>query len=379
MTRRIFHVDLDAFYASVEELDHPEYKGSPLVVGADPKEGRGRGVVTTANYEARKFGIRSAMPISEAYRRCPTARFVYPRFERYHGKSEEMFAVLRAWCDVVEGASIDEAYLDVTARTADFAAAVALAGDIQRAIRERTQLSSSFGVASNKLVAKIASDMRKPGGLVPVPPGTEAGFLAPLPARKIPGVGPKSEERLLAMGIATCGELAAAPTHVLADAFGVWGPRLRQLARGEDDTPVATGWERKSLGSETTFSEDASDPAEWECTLDELARGAAAQLREEGLTARTVTLKVRLTGFETHTRARSLPVATDDPDTLVRTAVQLLHENPPPRAVRLLGVRLTHLEGRGTSTQIDLRHWPADLLGEAEPWEAPQRRLDEFP
>lgn len=374
--RRIIHVDLDAFYASVEELDHPEWAGHPLVVGADPQEGRGRGVVATANYAARAFGIRSAMPISEAWRRCPTARYVYPRFERYHEKSAEVFAVFREMADQLEVASIDEAYMDVTARTTDFDAAVTLAREMQRAVRERTGLSASFGVASNKLVAKIASDMQKPGGVTPVTPGTEAAFLAPLPARRIPGVGPKTEERLVDMGVTTCGDLATLAPAALADAFGVWGPRLAQLASGIDDTPVSSEWARKSLGSETTFARDSTDAAEWSRTVDELARSVGAHLRDERLLARTVTLKVRVTGFDTTTRARTLASATDDADAIAHVAAALLRENMPDKPVRLLGVRLSHLQTRGGARQRDLRDWPADLLGEAEAWVAPQRRLD---
>ncbi|HEX2021448.1 MAG TPA: DNA polymerase IV [Candidatus Thermoplasmatota archaeon] len=374
--RRILHVDLDAFYASVEELDHPEWAGSPLVVGADPQEGRGRGVVTTANYEARRFGIRSAMPIGEAWRRCPTARFVFPRFERYAAKSEEVFAILREACRTIEPASIDEGYVDATGQTATFAEAVGLARTLQARIREAARLSASFGVASNKLVAKIATDMRKPGGLTPVEPGTEAAFLAPLPARKIPGVGPKTEARLAQIGVATCGQLAALPPRVLAAEFGTWGPRLAALARGEDDAPVETAWERKSLGSETTFLRDEEDPAAWEATLRDLARQAAAGAREEGVMARTVTVKVRYAGFETHTHARTLPRPTDDPEALAAVALDLLRENPPPRAVRLLGVRLSHLQRRG-ALQTDLSRWPADVLGEAGAWRPAQRRLDE--
>ena len=375
--RRILHVDLDAFFASVEELDNPEYVGHPLVVGADPKEGRGRGVVSTCNYAARAFGIRSAMAISEAWRRCPDARFVRPRFDRYVEKSGEVYAILREMADVVEGAGIDEAYLDVGARTASFEEAARHAEAIQRAIRERARLSASFGVASNKLVAKIASDLHKPGGVTVVRPGMEAEFLAPLPARKIPGVGPKSDEKLASMGITTCGELAATPPATLADAFGVWGPRLAQLARGEDDTPLSSEWERKSLGSERTFPRDVEDPRVWEATLRDLALGAAEELRAEGLLARTLTVKVRVTGFETHTRARTLASATNEGEAFARVALQLLRESPPPRPVRLLGVRLSHLLSPTGPQQRDLRDWPADILGEAEPWVAPQRRLDE--
>lgn len=375
--RFVIHVDLDAFYASVEELDHPEWKGHPLVVGADPQGGRGRGVVTTANYDARAFGVRSAMPISQAWQLCPHARFVFPRFERYAEKSGEVFRVLRAMADLVEPASIDEGYLDVTSRAATFADAVEVARQVQQRIRDETSLSASVGVACSKLVAKIATDMRKPAGLTAVPPGTEEAFLAPLPARKIPGVGPKTEARLAELGVATCADLAATPASTLAREFGSWGPRLAQLARGMDDSPVEVGWERKSLGSETTFDRDEADPEEWERTLRTLADEVAASLREEGRVARTVTLKVRLQGFETHTRARTLPRPLNDAATLGRVAVELLREFAPARPVRLLGLRVTGLGGE-TGEQATMDAWPADLLGETPPWRPRQRRLDEM-
>lgn len=375
MTRFIAHFDLDAFYASVEELDHPEYAGHPLVVGSDPEEGRARGVVATANYEARRYGIRSAMPISEAWRRCPAANYVRPRMERYEEKSEEVFAVLRAMCDAVEAAGIDEGYLDLTSRVADFGAAVAFAGAIQKRVRSQTGLSSSLGVSTSKTVAKIATDMRKPFGLTPVAPGMEEDFLAPLPVRKIPGVGPKSEERLAELGIATCAELAAAPVALLSREFGVWGPRLSKLARGIDEAPVETVWQRKSLGGETTFPRDAADPRLWRATVEELAREAAASLAAEGLLARTLTLKVRLVGFETFTRARTLPRPSDDARALSHLALELLEENRPSRAVRLLGVRASGLVKR--ESQSDLSLWSADFFGESEAWRPAQRRLDE--
>jgi nucleotidyltransferase/DNA polymerase involved in DNA repair len=374
--RSIVHVDLDAFYASVEELDHPEYKGAPLVVGADPKEGHGRGVVTTANYEARKFGIRSAMPISEAYRRCPTARFVYPRFERYAQKSDEVFAVLRESADMVEPGGIDEGWLDLSSRARTFQEAVELARGIQRRILDDTKLTASMGVATNKVVAKIATDMKKPFGLTVVPPGTEEEFLAPLAVKKIPGVGPKSEEHLHGLGIFTVAQLAAFGPAALQREFGAWGPRLAQLARGIDEAPVEVGWERKSVGGETTFMNDTPDPVLWASTVEELARDAARHLVEEGTLARTVTLKVRLSGFETYTRARTLAAPTDDGAAFARVALDLLEENRPTRAVRLLGVRLSHLMPR-EGKQLVLDEWDASRLGESPPWRPKQRRLDE--
>ncbi len=370
-------MDLDAFFASVEELDNPEWKGSPLVVGADPKMGLGRGVVTTANYAARKYGIKSAMPISEAWRRCPTARFVRGHYPRYTEKSREVFDILQEATDVIERAGIDEAYLDLSDKVDTFDEAVNLARDFQARIEAATGLTASFGMATSKTVAKIASDYRKPRGITAVTPGTEATFLAPLAARRIPGVGPKTEARLEELGIETCADLAALSGTRMGELFGSWGPRLAELARGIDDSPLLVAWERKSLGNETTYAQDVDDPRVWESTLNALAEESAETLQKEGVVARTITIKVRVTGFETYTRGRSLPVPVCEKDAIARVALDLLRENAPDKPVRLLGLRLTGLAAvvRGQST---LRAWPADVLGELEPWIAPQRRVDDW-
>lgn len=371
--RYVLHVDLDAFYASVEVREDPSLAGKPLVIGADPKEGRGRGVVTTASYEARKFGIRSAMPISQAYRLCPDAVYRWPRFELYGAVSENVFAILRATGATVEGASIDEAYLDATAVAKDLPEAEALARRIQDDIVAQERITASVGVASNKLVAKIATDMNKPAGVTVVPEGGEDAFLAPLPARRIPGVGPKTDEALQAMGVRTCAELARVPPAVLAERFGSWGPRLAELARGVDATPVEAEWARKSVGHESTFEVDVSDRAVLERTVDELATEAAVGLADERLAARTLTLKVRFADFRTFTRARTLARPTDDAPTFRAVARELLAESVPEgQPIRLLGVRLGHLvDTLRKQTTLDL--WPADLLGEMEP--PPDRSL----
>jgi nucleotidyltransferase/DNA polymerase involved in DNA repair len=319
------------------------------------------------------------MPISEAWRRAgANARYVPPRFSRYHEKSMEVFALLARSAATVEPASIDEAYLDLS-DAPTFAEAIDRARALQERIHRECGITASLGVAASKLVAKIATDLRKPNGLTAVTPGTEEEFLAPLPARKIPGVGPKTEERLKELGIETCEQLAAAPEPLLAREFGAWGPRLAQLARGLDDSPVEVGWERKSLGSETTFDRDETDPAEWERTLRALGEEIGASLREERRKGRTVTLKVRLSGFETHTRARTLAAPTAEGALLGAVAVELLREFAPDRPLRLLGVRVTSLvEEDGSSVQATLRDWPADVLGEAEAWEPRQRRLDGY-
>src|SRR5688572_22304333 len=232
---------MDAFYATVEQRDRPELRGRPVIVGADPQGGRGRGVVATASYEARAFGVVSAMPISQAFRLCPHGAFVRPDMDRYAEVSRQVMEVLRGFSDCVEPVSIDEAFLDVTASTRAVVApgvvlgpGEALAARLKGAVRDATQLTASVGVATSKLLAKIASDMRKPDGLVVVPPGTEAAFLSPLPVRRLWGVGPKMEEQLARLGVVTVGDLAALPEGALERRLGVHGHDLQALARGED-------------------------------------------------------------------------------------------------------------------------------------------------
>jgi len=378
MARLILHVDLDAFFASVEELDDPSLVGHPLVVGADPRNGQGRGVVTTCNYAAREFGIRSAMPISQAWRLCPQANFVRGHYKRYQEKSHEVFAILEAVGGPFEPASIDEAYLDITATVDhDFDQAIDLAKRLQEQIQRATGLSASIGVASNKMMAKIASDHDKPHGITTVNPGHEAAFLASLPARKIPGVGPKSAERLAEMGLVTCADVAETSPEELRRAFGTWGPDLWQRAHGRHESPVDASWERKSMGEERTFSEDQTDPEVWRARLTDMADDLAKGLRKERFAAKTITLKVRMTGFETYTRGVSLTIPTDRAPLILTTALGLLRENPPARAVRLLGIRLSNLT-RAVARQVPLSEWDALELGEAPPWQPDQKRLDNW-
>lgn len=364
--RIILHLDLDAFYASVEQLDHPEWRGLPVVVGADPQEGRGRGVVATASYEARRFGIHSAMPISQAWRRAPPETvWTFPRFARYSELSGRVFAILRATRGVVEPASIDEGYVDLTPRVADLSEAEALGRAVKRRIRHEIGVTASVGIGPNKLVAKIATEAHKPDGLTVVAAADAERFLAPLPARKIPGIGPKTEAALDAAGIRTCADLAAAPAGLLASVVGSWGPMLAAHARGIDETPVAADWERKSVGAETTFLEDQHDRGEILSALDALADEAVAGLAGEGLLARTVTVKIRLADFTTFTRARTFPGPVSDAGPVREAARRLFLENDAGEPVRLVGVRLTNLVEGGQAT---LSRWSADVLGEAEGW-----------
>jgi nucleotidyltransferase/DNA polymerase involved in DNA repair len=334
---------MDAFFAAVEQRDRPELRGKPVIVGADPKGGRGRGVVSTASYEARRFGVGSAMPISEAWRRCPKGNYLPVDMEKYARESERVMAILHRFTDLVEPVSIDEAFLDVTGSARAMGTGEQIGRRLKEAIREETQLTASVGVATSKLVAKIASDMRKPDGLVVVPPGTEAAFLAPLPVRRLWGIGPRMEEELAKLGIVTIGDLATLDPTRLERRLGTHGHDLQLLARGIDDREVsAEGAEAKSLGQEHTYDRDTADLDRLRATLLALADGVAARLRAHGLKARTITLKYRDEDFRTTTHARTLPVRVDSGNDLFRVATELLAEVHGERKVRLLGIYASH-------------------------------------
>jgi nucleotidyltransferase/DNA polymerase involved in DNA repair len=337
--RTILHVDMDAFFAAVEQRDRPELRGKPVIVGADPRGGRGRGVVSTASYEARRFGVGSAMPISEAWRRCPHGVYVHPDMAKYSRESDRIMEIFHRFTDLVEPVSIDEAFLDVTGSARAMGTGEEIARRLKRDILEATRLTASVGVASSKLVAKIASDMRKPDGLVVVPPGEERAFIAPLPVRRLWGVGPKMEESLARLGIVTIGDLASLEAARLERRLGTHGHDLQKLARAEDDRDVvAEGAGAKSLGQEHTYDRDTADPARLRATLLDLADGVAGRLRAHGLRARTVTLKYRDEDFHTTTHARTLAEGTDSGNALFRVASALFAEVHRGRKVRLLGI-----------------------------------------
>jgi nucleotidyltransferase/DNA polymerase involved in DNA repair len=341
--RTILHVDMDAFFAAVEVRDHPELVGKPVIVGADPKGGSGRGVVSTASYEARRFGVGSAMPISEAWRLCPHGVYLQPDIERYARESVRIMGVLGRFTDLVEPVSIDEAFLDVTGSARALGSGETIARKLKQAIRDETALSASVGVATSKLVAKVASDMRKPDGLVVVPPGTESAFLAPLAVRRLWGVGPKLEEALAKLGVTTIGALQALEPGRLERRIGTHGHDLQRLARGEDDREVSSEPAgAKSMGQEHTYDEDTGDTKRLRATLLQLADGVAARLREHGLRARTLTLKYRDEDFRTTTHARTLKRPTDAGDALFRVASELFVDVHRRKKVRLLGIYASH-------------------------------------
>ncbi|MEK6717124.1 MAG: DNA polymerase IV, partial [candidate division NC10 bacterium] len=342
--RAIIHLDMDAFYASVEQLDHPAYQGKPVVVGADPRGGKGRGVVAACSYEARPFGIRSAMPISRAYRLCPKAIYVRPRMTRYSEMSDRIFAILRDYTDVVEPLSIDEAFLDVTASQRLFGPAEAIGQTLKARIRSELGLVASIGLAPNKFLAKVASDLGKPDGFVVVALGKERAFLDPLPISRLWGVGPKTEARLQRMGLQTIGRIAQTPVETLEAMLGGAGRDLWELANGIDDREVVPEQEAKSLGAETTFEKDTDDREEIRRTILELSDRVGRRLRREGYLAGGVTLKFRDHLFRTLTRAAILDHPTDVGDDLFREAWKLLQRvNWTGKRVRLLGVTATRL------------------------------------
>jgi nucleotidyltransferase/DNA polymerase involved in DNA repair len=343
--RTILHLDMDAFFAAVEQRDRPELRGQPVIIGADPKGGRGRGVVSTASYEARRFGVGSAMPISEAWRLCPRGVYLPPEMDKYARESERIMEILGRASDQVEPLSIDEAFIDVTASARALGDGQTIARKLKREIRSETQLTASVGVASVKLVAKIASDMQKPDGLVVVPPGTEAAFLAPLPVRRLWGVGPKSEEQLAKLGVLTIGDLAALDPARLERRLGTHGHDLQRLARGEDEREVAAEpVGAKSLGQEHTYDRDTAEPARLRATLLSLADAVAARLRAHGLRARTITLKYRDEDFHTTTHARSLREPTDSGSLLFETSRALFADVHRGGKVRLLGIYASHFD-----------------------------------
>ena len=351
--RRILHCDLDCFYAAVHMRDDPSLRGKPVIVGGRPEA---RGVVAAASYEVRKFGVHSAMPSSRAIRLCPAAIFLPPDFGRYRKESEKIFAIYREMTPIVQPVSIDEAYLDLTGRLEPWGTATAAAKEIRRRVHEERGLTVSVGVGPSRLVAKIASDFKKPDGLTVVPPPRVQQFLDPLPVRRLHGVGPATEKALAAMGIATVADLRAREVDDLAERFGRHGRLLWEFARGIDERPVETHQERKSLGTENTYVEDLVGLAPMEREIERMAEEVATALERRGIAGCTVTLKVRYSDFTTLTRARTLAWPTCETRTIFRAARDLLRgaTEADRRPVRLLGVTLSSLVAGGGSSQLEL-------------------------
>ncbi len=335
--RRILHIDMDAFFSSVEQKRHPELVGKPVVVGGggDPTQ---RGVVSTASYEARKFGIHSAMPLRTAYKLCPDAVFLPVDYEEYSRVSEKIKEILREFSPTVEDVGIDEAFLDISAvdRPSE-----EIAGEIKKRIKDETDLTCSIGIAPNKLLAKMASDIQKPDGLTIIIEDDIGSRIWPLPARKLWGIGAKTEAYLKDMGIKTIGELAALSLERLIEEFGQsYGNYLYEASRGIDESPLVTHWEPKSISRETTFQKDVDHWQVIAKTLAELTKDVVHSMVEEGYLGRTVTVKVRFSDFKTYTRAKTLTESTDSLEDIRRAAFDCLGRFDLKKRVRLIGVRI---------------------------------------
>ena len=364
MSRRILHIDMDAFYASVEQRDEPALRGRPVVVGGDP---RGRGVVAAASYEARAFGVRSAIPMARAIRLCPDAVIVSPHFDRYRAVSKTVFEIFREVTPLVEPLSLDEAYLDVTENAWGEPLGTHVARRLKQAIAETTGLTASAGVAPNKFLAKIASGWKKPDGLTVIPPARVEPFLHELPIDALWGVGPVTARRLRAHGLI---RLVDVRTRSLAELQAVVGSQaawLLQLAHGRDDRPVEPDRPRKSVGTENTFPRDLTDLADMQRAVSEMAQEVAAWLVRKGIFARTVTLKVRYGDFTTITRSHSDERPTQDAAVIDRRAAALLARTEAGRrSVRLLGVSAHNLQDTPEPRRVPRRQdslLPLDSLG----------------
>jgi len=351
--RIIFHVDMDQFFAAVEERVHPEIKGKPVVVGADPKGGKGRGVVSTCNYEARKYGIRSGMPITKAWRLCSEAVFLPVNIPLYLQVSNRIMEILSGYADKFESWGIDEAFLDVSSRVKDFEEAKRLALQIKREIYEKEQLTCSIGIGPNKLVAKIASDLQKPDGLTAVEEKDVKAFLEPLEIDKLLWVGKKTARKLNAMGIKTIGDLARYDPSVLVEKFGVVGKQLYLYAQGIDRSEVGMRGEVKSIGRNITFEKDTSD---WDFVfkvLDKLCEEVHKEVKEYNFLFKTVTITVRYENFETHTHSKTLPFLTNRLEDFKKAAHELMQPYlRPERKIRLVGARVSSLISAEKQTRL---------------------------
>ena len=346
--RRIRHVDMDAFFSSVEEKRHPELAGKPVVVGGegDPTK---RGVVSTASYEAREFGIHSAMPLRTAYKLCPEAIFLPVDYEEYSRVSGEIKGLLKAFTPIIEDVGIDEAFLDIS--TIDRPSGE-IAREIKKRIKDETGLTCSIGIAPNKLLAKMASDMQKPDGLTVIMEDDIQSRIWPLSVRKLWGVGPKTEAYLKEMGIQTVGDLASLSMDRMIEEFGQsYGSYLYEASRGIDESPLVTHWEPKSISRENTFQRDVDNWQVIAKTLAELAKEVVINMKEEGYQGRTVSLKIRFNDFKTYTRAKTLSRHTDSEEEIRKAAFDCLGRLELKKKVRLIGVRVSHLEKVGEAIQ----------------------------
>lgn len=353
----ILHIDMDAFYAAVEQQDHPEFRGRPVVVGANPRHGRGRGVVSTASYEAREFGIHSAQPISQAWKRCPHAIFLPVRMSRYVNISRQIMNILQDFSPHLEKISLDEAFLDITGTGRLLGSPEQIGYRMKARILEDTGLTASVGIGPNKLIAKMASDFQKPDGLTYVDKINVQRFLHPLPVRQLWGIGKQTEKRLLAYGVRTIGDLAGLDQDFLIREFGKWGRCLYHYSHGMDESPVIPYRNTKSISNETTFRKDEKDRDVFRETLLGLCDKVGFRLRQQGLMARTVSLKVRFADFTTIIRNSTLPKPIHLSEAVYHEVFHLFESiDTAERLIRLLGV--------GVSQLISAQQLQGDLFGE---------------
>lgn len=355
--RTIVHVDMDAFFTSVEVKDHPELRGKPVVVGADPQGGHGRGVVSAASYEARKFGVKSAQPVSTAYKLCPEAIFMPHRFSRYKEVSDEVMEVLAGFSDKLLRMSIDEAVLDCSDSGEKFGTWRKLGNAIKKAVKDKTGLTCSLGIATGMTLAKMGSELMKPDGLTLIHPGKEESFLSPLPVEAIPGVGPRAKESLNRLGIRKINDLQRADPAVLSSALGKWAERIYELVHGTDRDEVVSTHERKSFGEERTYTNDLNSLAQVKNALDEIAEDLSARMSRQNIAGRTLTVKIRFADFHTITRSQTLPVPVRSAENLFEHAWALFQRNVAESKVvtekiRLLGIQLSHLYAAKPGEQL---------------------------
>lgn len=374
LQRKIIHIDMDAFYAAVEQRDNPSLKGKAVIVGGDAER---RGVVSAASYEARAYGVHSAMPASQAKKLCPLGIFLPVRMHRYQEVSAQIFTILREYTPLVEPLSLDESFLDVTGSERLFGPALQIAQDIKKKICDTTGLTASAGIAPNKFLAKIASDFKKPNGLVEIKPEEVQDFLRDLPISKLWGVGKATEEVLKGIGILRVGQLAAYPMETIERKLGKFGRELVALARGEDDRPVIPESEAKSISQEETFTPDLRDLETMKKVLLDQSERVAWQLRKQGLKGFSIQLKVRYPDFSLVTRSTTLPSPTDQAMEIYQTALKLLNRTEAlPRKARLLGVGVSNLRHRDDPGQLSLFH--SDRLKVERSTEAVDRIRDKF-
>jgi DNA polymerase-4 len=365
----ILHIDMDAFYASVEQLDNPQLKNKCVIVGGTSN----RGVVSAASYEARQFGVRSAMPIYQAKQKCPHGIFVPPRMERYQAVSKKIMAVLRDFSPLVEPVSIDEAYVDITGCQRLFGEPQEIAWEIKRKIKETVNLTCSIGIAPNKFLAKIASDMQKPDGLTLITPDKVAAFVDSLPMNKVPGVGNKMQHQLELLGIVTLGDVQRLPQKTLQRHLGKFGVRLRTLSAGADDSPVIPHAAHKSISSERTLAADTRDRELLKrCLLSQSAE-VARQLRQAGVLAKTITLKIKDADFKTFTRRTTIAIPCQSSKTIYEQAARLLDEYKITKKIRLIGVGTSGFSPITASVQMGLFEHGQEADGD---WEKVDKTLD---